>query len=296
MSRRIDTPVLGGGRGHLSDWLTQRWVEWAGRRVVFDDAPWLRGRSGGVGEIGAGFFERAAATEGLRCDDTSPRRGLLDDFATLAGPGFDVARVHPEVVRFYEDTAAYELDVWSQWAAPFRPFGEILAALFSRRLQQLNVPLTPLDASLGVTNRVIKLRDPSGAIRETAWVRTLVATGNTLYAGSYGVCSVPAEPGPCMRVAFPLPNGSAIVVMRPHANEDGSLEVASVGDAYGSAGFYFFVSDGAGGGWARYVRALRETIRVYVDASGVARADHVLNLFGAPFLRLHYRMRRRAGA
>lgn len=47
--------------------------------------------------------------------------------------------------------------------------------------------------------------------------------------------------------------------------------------------------------WARYVRALRESIHVYAVPDGV-RADHVLTLFGATFLRLHYRLLRRADA
>ncbi|HJR62075.1 MAG TPA: hypothetical protein VJ803_00120, partial [Gemmatimonadaceae bacterium] len=46
--------------------------------------------------------------------------------------------------------------------------------------------------------------------------------------------------------------------------------------------------------WARYLRALRESIHVYAATDGV-RADHVLTLFGATFLRLHYRLVRRVG-
>ena len=115
--------------------------------------------------------------------------------------------------------------------------------LFSRRLQQLNVPLSPLDTSLGISNRVLKLRAPDGRPVLTAWVRELLASRHTLYAGSYGVWRVPGEPGPCMRVVFPLPNGSAIVIMRPD-RADGSLTVSSFGNAFGGAGFYFYVGDG----------------------------------------------------
>ncbi len=46
-------------------------------------------------------------------------------------------------------------------------------------------------------------------------------------------------------------------------------------------------------GTARYVRSLRESIHVYPSEGGSARADHVMSYFGARFLRLHYRMRRR---
>jgi len=48
---------------------------------------------------------------------------------------------------------------------------------------------------------------------------------------------------------------------------------------------------GGGIAWARYVRSLKETIRVYAAESDTVRADHVLWLWGLRFLRLHYRMR-----
>ena len=56
------------------------------------------------------------------------------------------------------------------------------------------------------------------------------------------------------------------------------------------------VEQAPGRGWARHVRTLKETIRVYADAQGVLRADHELSIWGARFLGLHYRMRPRAAA
>jgi hypothetical protein len=290
---QIGTPDLGGGRGRLSDWATQRWVVWSGRRVALAEAPWLDGPVGGTRVIGSDFFDELARERDWIADESSPERGLVDDFAALAGPGCVPAGVHPAVVHFYERTASYDLDVWSEWSGVFRPFGTLLAVLFSRRLQQLNIPLSPLDASLGVGNRVIKLRDRDGRSVMTAWVRELLGSRRTLYAGSYGVCAMPDEPGPCLRVVFPLPNGSAVVVMRPESNPDGSLTVSSFGAGFGAAGFYFFVQAEPGYGYARYVATLKETIRVFVDAEGAPRADHALNVFGRTFLRLHYRMKRR---
>jgi hypothetical protein len=98
-----------------------------------------------------------------------------------------------------------------------------------------------------------------------------------------------------MRVVFPLPNGSAIVVMRAESNADGSLTVSSFGNGFGGAGFYFYVRNGPGDGWARYLGTLKESIRVYVGEDRTVRADHVLDVFGATFLELHYRMIDAAG-
>lgn len=65
----------------------------------------------------------------------------------------------------------------------------------------------------------------------------------------------------------------------------------SLGECFGSPGFYFTVH-GRNAIWAQYRRGLRETIHVY-GSSGDVRADHVLTLFGATFLELHYRLRHR---
>jgi hypothetical protein len=81
--------------------------------------------------------------------------------------------------------------------------------------------------------------------------------------------------------------------MRPEAHPDGSLSVVSAGRRFGDPGFYFTVHGRGGRVWARYVASLKESIRVYAaaDGDGTVRADHVLTLWGATFLRLHYRLR-----
>jgi hypothetical protein len=61
--------------------------------------------------------------------------------------------VDPAVAASYEQTSEYEFDVWSEWSWAFRPFGGMLALLFSQRLQQLN-HLAP---------RKAKKRRPRGA-------------------------------------------------------------------------------------------------------------------------------------
>lgn len=86
-----------------------------------------------------------------------------------------------------------------------------------------------------------------------------------------------------------LPNGRAMVIMRPEVHPDGSLTVISDGNGFGEPGFYFVVEQNAGA-WARYVRTMKETIHVYPAERGSVRADHTLRLWGGTFLRLHYRL------
>ena len=97
-------------------------------------------------------------------------------------------------------------------------------------------------------------------------------------------------------MAFRLPNGYALVIMKPEANADGSFTLWSKGKEFGDPGFYFVVQKDEGHGWARYVASMKESIRVFVDERRELRADHELRIWGARFLRLHYRMRRLGSA
>jgi hypothetical protein len=287
---------LGAKRGYLSDWLTQRWVQLTGKRVDLTREPWLHGPVGKTAGIGWRFFDDLAAESGLIAQRQVENSGLMSDFTLLAAPDFNPSLISQSVINFYERTANYEIDAWGEWCGIFRPFGQLLALLFSRRLQQLNVPLTGLDTSKGMTSEVIQLIEPTtGQVRYTAWVRQLLRTKNVLYAGSYSICEIPNREGACVKVVFPLPNGNAIVIMRPEAHKDGAFEITSSGRGFGDAGFYFTVRDRENAFWVRYVQTLKESIRVYDAEGGSVRADHVLTIWGTPFLRLHYRLREGAG-
>lgn len=271
---------LGGRLGYLSDAATQCWVRTTGRRVCWDDEQWLRSPSEPVTRDAA---ESDGAAQAL---EQAP--GLMPTFAALDGNGFDSSEVHPSVVGFYEQTSLYRLDVWSRWSTPFRPFGWLLAWIYSRRLDQLNIPLDPLDAGLGMTSRV--LRAPGGDA--VVWRRHLHANGRRVYEGHYGV-GVPTRLGePCVRVAFPLPNGSATVFLRPSVLPGGGLRLLSAGRGFGDAGFYFTLAGDGTRGHARFVRSARECIDVFVDDAGRLRADHVFSWFNAPVFRLRYAMTR----
>jgi hypothetical protein len=282
---------LGERRGNLSDWTTQQWVRATGRRVNQAEHSWLNGPAGKPRLIGKEFFADYALRSHLTAIETGCR-GLVESFARLNGPSNDLSKVAEPVRDFYERTSEYELDSWAQWCGLFRPLGLGLAVLFSRRLQQLNVPLSALDSSKGMSSRVLQLRQPeSGELVQTAWIRELHATKHVLYAGCYSVCTVPGYPNPCVKVVFPLPNGNAIVLMKPEAHPDGSFSVTSEGNRFGDPGFYFTLHNEHGLAWARYVKNLKESIHVYAAESGTVRADHLLWIWGQEFLRLHYRMR-----
>jgi hypothetical protein len=262
-------------------------VRLSGRRFDAAQYPWLDGPIGEPRAIGVDFFERYASRQGMAVTDGS---GLLLSVYELFD---DTARdrLDASVADFYQRTADYRIDAWSAWRGMFKPFGALLAIIFSRRLEQLNVPLSGLDTSRGMTSRILDVVDANGNVAAVAWVRTLMGSGRVIYCGTYSMCRVPGFNGRCLKVAFPLPNGNASVILWPEVQEDGSLVLHSSGERFGDPGFYFVLRRG-NALFARYVRAMRERIHVYVDGQGDVRTDHDLRLFGKTFLQLHYRLTR----
>lgn len=285
---------LGEKRGYLADWITQRWVQISGRKIELSRYPWLDGPAGSTRRIGKEYFANLAAESGYVIDASSVPCGLMENFDELVTDRSQILRIDSRVIDFYENTSEYDLDAWSEWRGAFRSFGKLLALIFSRRLQQLNVPLSALDTSKGITSEVFRIIDPeSNETVYTAWVREIAGSKNTLYVGSYSLCKVPGYGNPCVKVVFPLPNGNAIVIMKPVVHDDGTLSVVSSGRTFGDPGFYFVLHTRSGKCWARYVRTLKESIHVYSDRDSVVRADHELQIWGVKFLRLHYRLVRR---
>jgi hypothetical protein len=277
-------------RESFVDRATQLWVRLTGRRVRLSEQVWLGGPVGDTDVIGEKFFHRLAEREGLVFDTQSPERGLLPSIAVLDGPDFESTQLDERVADFYRRTSRYSFGVSSFWSGGLRPFARLISVLFSRRLRQLNVPLSDEEARGGATSDVFLVgRGDQHAF--SAWIRTLKATGNTLYAGAYSTTRVPGHSSPCIKVVFPLPNGSAIVIMRPDLQDDGSLLLCSEGRSFGDPGFYFYVRDSRDGGYARYVRALQETIRVYPGSGTEVLASHEVKFWGIRFLRQDYRMR-----
>lgn len=275
---------LGDRAGYLPDAITQLWVRVTGRRFNAADCTWLEGPAGDTRRIGRDFFERLAERRG---GSVRPGYGLLQDASRLVPEGYSL---DPSVADFYENTAAYHIDAWSEWNSAFKPFGVLLSHVFSRRLEQLNVPLRSLDTSRGMSSEIFEVLGKDGSLSNVAWIRTLIASGRTIYSGSYSTCRAPGFEGTCLRVAFPLPNGNATVILRPEVQNDGSLILTSSGRRFGDPGFYFVLNNGNRAS-ARYVRSMRERIHIY-SADGVVWTDHELSLFGQRFLTLRYRLRR----
>lgn len=268
-------------------------IEWlvrlAGRTVKRKDAPWLDCVLGKPGLIGSGIYQKIADEQGL-AQTTSPDAGLIPDFGALRGPSFDPAAVHPRIRHFYEHAALYHLEVWSEvyFAGKFVLW--LLVEFISRRMNQLNFPISSLEVAKGMTSEIVQLRErESGKLMYTGWLRRFRSNGKVIYAGLYSTGQIPGEANPCVKVTFPC-YGSSNVYLRPIAHPDGSFGLVSTGAAFGKSGFYRLVEAGSDAWKVRNFSTLHEIFRVYVDEEGILRTDHEIHFVGLTILRLHYKM------
>jgi hypothetical protein len=282
--------------GALGAALIRLWLRIFGRTVDVADVPWLVGPIGpGEGMIGDRPYELVAAREQLTIDRKPDQAGLVPDFDVLAGPQFDVARVDPEVRRFYEQTSRYHLEVWSHAPFPGRLFLWLLVSTVSRSMNQLNFPVTGMELARGMTSEVIPLRDAGGEVVYTGWLRRVAGVGRVIYTGFYASEQPPGHPSRCIKVVFPLPRGNATVILKPLL-EDGRFRLVSGGERFGDPGFYRVLQLDDRRLKVRYLSTLRENFSVYVDDEGVLRCDHEVRFLGITMLRLHYKMIPRAAA
>jgi hypothetical protein len=268
-------------------------IEWlvrlSGRKVRKAEAPWLDCVVGKPGLIGSGIYRRIAETQHLEL--STPRNaGLVTDFNLLRGPSCDPDQVHPRIRHFYEHAAAYHLEVWSEVYLAGRFFLWLLVEFISRRMNQLNFPISSLEVAKGMTSEVVQLREPaSGRLVYTGWLRRFKSNGKVIFAGIYSEAKLPGEPTPCVKVTFPC-RGSANVYLRPCSYADGSFGLVSTGGAFGSTGFYRLVEAGEDAWRVRNFKTLHEVFHVYVDKEDVLRTDHTISFVGLTILRLHYKM------
>jgi len=263
-------------------------VRFTGRSVVRKDAPWLDCPLGKPGRIGTGVYQKIATDQGLGL--SSPPDAGLENFETLRGPSFNPESVDPRIRHFYEHTALYHLEVWSEVYFTGKFVLWLLVEFVSRRMDQLNFPISSLEVAKGMTSEIVQLCERgTGRVVSTGWLRRFRSTGQVIYAGLYSETRVPGEENPCVKVTFPC-DGSANVYLRPVAYADGSFGLDSHGGGFGKAGFYRLMEDGPDAWIVRYFSTLHEIFHVYVDEEGVLRTDHEVHFMGFTVLRLHYKM------
>lgn len=260
-----------------------------GRRVdIGGEHDWLDSphtARGGVGDDWLTEFEHSG-----RVRPRDARDGLLESMADLDGPHFSASRLDPQIRDFYEHTASWRMEVWSQWNALFAPGGELFARGWGRRVEQLALPVQPLSVSRGMSSVVRVVDAHDGRRAGAAWLRNLRSDGSKVYSGYYRVGRLPGNHQPHVHVSFPLESGSIQVHLEPRDDPDGSFWLESRSHSFGGDGAYAVVR--FGDRWYASMIPLRETFHVFVDDEGVLRTDHWLRLGRWQALRLHYRLDR----
>ncbi|MES2704375.1 MAG: hypothetical protein V4649_17170 [Bacteroidota bacterium] len=273
--------------GAFLKWTINTWLATTGKVVAFKKYPWLQGPMADNNVIGHQYYEKFATEAGLVVDK-SHTGGLVEDFAALV-PATDPLKykLNPRITHFYEHTVQYKLEVWSQWYSPIKYFSKILIRSVSAKMDQLNIPLEPLETSHGMTNEVLHLREPGGALRYACWLRKSVLSGRVVYAGFYSGCHIDDQP--YVRVVFPLPGGNVTVVLQVVVQPDGSVKLVSRGKGIGDAGYYRVARRNGDSVKVRYI-PLKESIHVFEDKEGVLRTDHEFSFWNIKFLHLHYKI------
>ncbi len=278
---------------HLLDLGSRKYWRYTGRGVDLGGREgWLRAPTSGSPKVTDEWLQTEAAYHGGGLSEDDPGAGLLPSMTLLDGPGFNAARLRPEIRDFYEHTAAWRLEVWTGWSPLLWPAGELVARLYGRRVEQLALPMRPLDVAHGMDSRITVIRDRDGRQVSAAWMRTLRSSGRNVFSGNYSTCTLPGADRPSVHVAFPLESGNVQVLLRPTVTDEGGLLLESPRGEFGQDGAYVVVRDGRDDRDYAARAPLHETFHVYVDDRGVLRTDHELRLRTTPAVRLHYKLER----
>ena len=276
--------------GTIGEWIIYTLIWIFGRRFSPDEISWLLGPLGGD-SIGDRPYQETAAAEGLTLIREATEGGLIPHFDVLRSETFIPERVNPKIRDFYENTHRYTLDTWAKNYFPAQIALWLLVATISRRVNQLNFPLSGLDTAYGMTSEIILLRKPDGEICYTGWFRKLARSDQVIYTGFYMTQRVPNVDGACVKVVFPMPNGNATVILRPEHDTADGMRLISEGHRLGDPGFYRIQRSGSDRLRVWRVQTLHERFELFVDDEQTVRCEHAIRFLGFPVLKLHYRIR-----
>ncbi len=279
---------------NFQDWITQQWVILFGKKINRKEYQWLLGPFGKTNGIGLKFIQQLAKGENLRIDNKQVDKGLLHSISQFNLPESERKKLSKNVIDFYENTSNYDFDLSVKWNPVFKIFGGLLKDLFSNRIQQLNIPMGSNKDSEVLQSKIIHLiDDQKNEVKRTIWLRTFENSSQVVYSGVYEVCTLPNGTN-CIKAIFPLPNGSATVILKPAVGENGELILNSSGKKIGDSGFYFLLNDAKGNLWTKFISSFKDTL-VVSSNNGKVIAIQTLTLWNLRVLQFTYNIKKKSG-
>ncbi|OBW41687.1 hypothetical protein AB670_01915 [Chryseobacterium sp. MOF25P] len=274
----------------FQDWVTQQWVILRGKKIKPEDFPWLMGPFGNLDAIGKDFIYQFAKKENLIVEKDSKAKGIIPSMQKLNLSETEYSNLSKKVIRFYENTANHNLDFSVHWNPLFKFFGILINKLFSKRINQLNIPTKNISDPESLKSEIINLVDPaSNEIKYTFWFRFIESSGQVIYSGVYGISNLPSGKT-CVKAVFPLPNGNATVLMIPSVGKNGELILDSSGKEFGDAGFYFLLKDSKGEYWSQFINSFRDRLVVGAENDFIS-AEQTLTLWHIKVLTFYYKIK-----
>ncbi|WP_312089959.1 hypothetical protein [Chryseobacterium sp.] len=272
----------------FQDWFTQQWVIFTGRKFNPIDENWLIGPFGELNGIGEEFISQLAEKENLNIQRNLKSKGLLTSIKQLNLIDEEIKNLSQKVIDFYEKTSNYELAFDVKWNYFFKPFGFIINRLFSKRINQLNIPLQNNNQEK-LSSEIIQLTDKNtNETKYTIWLRKVENTGQVIYSGIYGTCKLPSNQT-CIKAIFPLPKGNATVIMKPSVGINNELILDSSGQQFGDAGFYFLLKDSKNNYWAKFVSVFTDKLIIRENGENLI-ATQTLKLWNLTVSEFNYKI------
>lgn len=194
-------------------------------------------RLGGGLHIGASFFERRGALAPKNAGNAAPK-GVVDALADLRNPEVDVTRVHPDVARFFDDTASLELHIVSHWRFPFSIVWWFLRPVMAL-IGQFVLPRHEARILTRV-HAVDTARDGRADARIV--IREYAQTGQVMQAVAYATWA--KGDTRFMNAAFPLPLGHLTGLLRLRVvgeDDQGRLAVGVTSRGGSGAGVWYVI-------------------------------------------------------
>lgn len=262
-------------------------------RVSAEDLPFVVPREARSRYVGTDYVRQLADVLGGRYVADAADVGIIASLDELTGPGFDPAMVDPPVREFYEHTTRFRLDIIPRWRLWVRPGYLLYRNVVARPLGQANVPMNQREALRGVRSRIDTIDRP-GELTIRGWIRSFADTDEPIYVGIYTTYR-DGDRG-YVSVGFPLPQANFTATLLPQGRPGGGLVLTSHSTLRDPGHYLTFIERDEAPGERRLtalaVQGFGERLDVRAE-SGELTADHAFDLFGIPFLVLHYRISRR---